>query len=32
MNLLAKISFDKELLLSGDADFNDKPELIDQLP
>ena len=32
MNLIAIISFDKELLLFGDVDINDKPELIDQLP
>ena len=32
MNLLAKISFDKDLLLFGDVNFNHKPELIDKLP
>ena len=32
MNLIAKISFDKEILLFGDEDINEKPELFNLLP
>ena len=32
MNLIAKISFDKEILLFGEESIDDKPALFDQLP
>ena len=32
MNLLAKISFDKELLLFQEEDINQKPHLSNQIP
>jgi len=32
MNLIAKISFDKEIMLFGEENIDNKPELFDQLP